>query len=238
MNILLLSDIHGNYPALKATVDFFQNRHFDLICNCGDSLVYAPFPNETLHWLKYHNTVSILGNTDRKVKRLLKGKDFKKPRKAEKRIMYTSTAEQLDPGAKEYLFSLKKSHRFSIGNKTICLFHGSPEDPDEFLFPNTAHQRFRELSQISPCSIIVTGHSHTPFHITVGDVHFINPGSVGRMFDGNPEASCAVLKLSSSRVTVTHHRISYPVEETVRMLNSCNMPPIYERMYLLGKKLN
>ena len=238
MKILLLSDIHGNFPALKATINFFQDTSFDVICNCGDSLVYAPFPNETLHWLQEHNVLSILGNTDRKVKKLLKGKTFTKPRKEEKRIMYTWTAEQLDSPARSYLLSLKKSLSFSMHGHSICLFHGSPEHPNEFLFPDTSHKRFLELAASSPCSIIITGHSHTPFHTIAGSTHFINPGSVGRMFDSNPAASCAVLELGSKTIKVVHHRINYPVKETVDAIQQHHLPAIYKSMYLLGQKLN
>ena len=238
MKLLLLSDIHGNFPALEAIITFFQDTSFAAICNCGDSLVYAPFPNETLHWLQEHNVHSILGNTDRKVKKLLKGKNFSKPRKTEKRIMYTWTAEHLDQSATKFLFSLRKSLRFSMSDHSICLFHGSPEHPNEFLFPDTSRNRFAELSASCPCSIIITGHSHTPFHKVVGNTHFINPGSVGRMFDSNPAASCAVLDLSNTTVKVVHYRINYPVKRTVNALQQYNMPEIYQSMYLLGEKLN
>ena len=47
MKILLLSDIHANYPALEAVADYAPPASYDLICNCGDTTVYAPFPNET-----------------------------------------------------------------------------------------------------------------------------------------------------------------------------------------------
>jgi putative phosphoesterase len=238
MKILLLSDIHGNFPALEATINFFQETDFSAICNSGDSLVYAPFPNETMHWLQKHKVYSILGNTDRKIKKLLKGKSFTKPRKIDKRIMYTWTAENLDHGARNYLLSLKKSLQFSMSNHSIGLFHGSPEDPNEFLFPDTSQHRFAELAASCPCSIIITGHSHTPFHKIVGSTHFINPGSIGRMFDSNPAASCAVLELSKKTVKVVHYRINYPIEQTVAALQQYNMPDIYQSMYLLGRKLN
>ena len=79
MNILLISDIHGNYPALHAVADYFAADRFDHIINCGDSLVYAPFPNETMHWLEERQAISILGNTDKKVIQLLQGKPMRKP---------------------------------------------------------------------------------------------------------------------------------------------------------------
>jgi putative phosphoesterase len=238
MKLLLLSDIHANFPALKAVIKFFSGISFDAICNCGDSLVYAPFPNETLHWLENNNVHSIVGNTDRKVRKLLKGKNFKKPRKEEKRIMYDWTAEHLDSASRKYILSLKKSMKISIAGQTIALFHGSPEKPDEFLFPDTAPERFSELADSSPYNIIVTGHSHTPFHKLVNTTHFINPGSVGRMFDSNPAASCAVLTLQNKTIETKFYRIPWPIDQTVQALRKNKLPSIYQTMFILGRKLN
>jgi putative phosphoesterase len=238
MKLLLLSDIHANFPALEAVVKFFTGISFDAICNCGDSLVYGPFPNETLQWLQNNKVHSIVGNTDRKVRKLLTGKNFKKPRKEEKRIMYNWTAEQLNPSSRKYILSLKKSKQISIAGQTIGLFHGSPEYPDEFLFPDTAPERFAALADLSPCNIIITGHSHTPFHKKVNHTHFINPGSVGRMFDSNPAASCAILTIKDKSIETECYRIPWPKERTVHALKKNKLPAIYQTMFIIGKKLN
>ena len=238
MKILLLSDIHANFPALEACINFFAKDSFDAIYNCGDSLVYGPFPNQTLHWLKKTKVPTIVGNTDKKIIKLLKGKSFKKPRMEEKRVMYTWTAEQLDSSAKKYIRSLEKSTIFSIAGHKIGLFHGSPEHPNEFLFPDTSQQRFDELAAYCPCDIIITGHSHTPYYKQIGSTHFINPGSVGRMFDSNPAASCAVLTIKKHSIKVVHHRITWPIQLTIKALKKNKLPEIYQAMYLAGRKLN
>jgi putative phosphoesterase len=113
--ILLLSDIHGNFPALQAVADQAGSEHFDYIVNCGDCTVYAPFANQVMEWLHNSNAVSIRGNTDDKVIRLLKGKNFKKPGKAEKRIMYTHTAENLTQANRTRLLKLKKKEKNQDG---------------------------------------------------------------------------------------------------------------------------
>ena len=238
MKILLLSDIHANYPALLAVAHRFKAISFDAVCNCGDSTVYAPFPNETLHWLQTHTCYSILGNTDRKVIKLLKGSTFKKPKKKEKRIMYTWTAENLSKRNSNYLLSLKKTATLQMGTHSIALFHGSPEHPNEFLFPSTPDKRFLELSESCAAGIIVTGHSHMPYHKIVNNTHFINPGSVGRMFDGNPAASCAVLTLTDSEIDVNHFRIQYDSAPLLQALKTNKLPEIYCLMFRKGKKLN
>ncbi len=247
MRILLLADIHGNFPALQAIDTFFADTQFDHIVNCGDSVVYAPFANEVIQWLIEHNAVSILGNTDKKVNKLLQGKSFKKPSKPEKRIMYTHTAEQLTAASSRYLLSRAISSEIELFTQAenlekkqhlLGIFHGSPAEPHEFLFDTTPQSRFLELARQYPYTIIVTGHSHSPYHFEIDATHFINPGSAGRMFDGNPAASCAVLHIADGTVSVDHYRISYNVARLIDELQLQNLPPIYQTMYMTGKKLN
>lgn len=238
MKILVLSDIHGNYPALKAVSRQHPLREFDLICNCGDSTVYCPFPNETLDWLRKYEARSIRGNTDDKIIRILQGKSFNKPSKPEKRIMYTSTADVLTRANQDYLLGLKKSFTFPCRGNTIGVFHGSPEKHEEFLFDTTPDERFKQIAEKVQCTVVLTGHSHTPYHKKIHGVHFINPGSVGRMFDANPQASYAVLKLGKKDIQVDHFRCSYNVGKVIKRIRKYKLPAIYCEMFSSGRKLN
>ena len=245
MRILCVSDIHGNFPALHAVASHFSNP-FDLVLNGGDTTVYGPFPNETINWLRKQNVPSILGNTDRHILTLLAGNTFKKPRKAEKRIMYGWTAAELSAVNKAWLRDQPLHRTITIQVETdrgqqmisIGMYHGSPEDPDEFLFTNTPDCRFKELTRNCHHHIITVGHSHAPFYKEVDGIHFINPGSTGRMFDGSPKASCAVITLEGVAVKVKHYRIPYPVETVVNELEKQRLPTIYQEMYVRGRKLN
>jgi putative phosphoesterase len=239
MKILLISDIHANYPALKAVVACAEHAgKIDMIWNCGDMTVYAPFPNETMAWLREHNAISILGNTDKKVLGLAQGTQFKKPSKPEKRIMYTWTFDTLTKINLDYLQSLHVKNVFQVKGCRVGLFHGSPEDPDEFLFPDTPEKRFCELAKSAGQNIVCCGHSHTPFHKVIQGVHFINPGSVGRMFDGNPAASFAILRIRKKRIRVMHYRVPWHFKTMKRALKKNKLPEIYIAMYKQGRKLN
>ncbi len=242
--ILLLSDIHGNFPALQAIDRTVDAASFDHVVNCGDALVYAPFVNETLSWLRRHRALSILGNTDRKVADILHGKPLKKPRKEEKRIMYTSAAQALDEEGRRQLLALGEKAVLNVAETgdgdipTLLLFHGSPADPDEFLFADTADSRFTELAALVNCRAVAVGHSHSPFHKVIGGIHFINPGSAGRMFDGDPRASCAIIEVSREDIAVRHLRVAYDIEAVARELARQELPEIYATMFRQGRKLN
>ena len=237
--ILLLGDIHANYPALKAIGKYIKPDRFDRIINTGDFTVYSTFPNETIQWYrKREKTISILGNTDRKILRILNGQKLKKPKKEEKQVMYFWTSENLLLENATYLKSLPAQTDFTAGGFRIGLFHGTLEDPDEELFPSAPESRFRQLAKDSAYQVQIMGHSHVPYYKIVDGVHFINPGSVGRMFDGDPRASFAILKISSEKIAVEHFRIPYAVEAVIADLKNQKLPDIYAKMFRVGMKLN
>ncbi len=237
--ILLVGDIHANYPALEAIIKYIQPDRFDWIVNTGDFTVYSTFPNETIQWFRERKrTICILGNTDRKILRILKGKKLKKPKKEEKRVMYFWTSETLLPENIAYLKSLPERTDLTAGDFRIGVFHGTRDDPDEELFPSAPESRFRQLARDSVYQVQIMGHSHVPYYKIVDGIHFINPGSVGRMFDGDPRASFATLKIASGKIAVEHFRIPYAVEAVITDLKNQKLPAIYAKMLRVGKKLN
>jgi predicted phosphodiesterase len=66
--VAVLSDVHGNPWALRATLDDVRRRGVDLIVNCGD-LVAGPWPVEVIDELFGFGlpVVSVRGNGDRTV---------------------------------------------------------------------------------------------------------------------------------------------------------------------------
>ena len=146
--------------------------------------------------------------------------------------------ENLHPENTTYLKSLPEQTEYTVGGFRIGIFHGTLEDPDEELFPSAPESRFRQLAKDSPYQVQIMGHSHVPYYKIVDGVHFINPGSVGRMFDGDSRTSFAVLKVVSGKIAVEHFRIPYTVEKVVRGLKEQKLPNIYAKMFRAGNKLN
>ena len=50
MKLLILSDIHGNWPALEAVLA--AEPEHDAVVFCGDVVDYGPQPVECLRWLR------------------------------------------------------------------------------------------------------------------------------------------------------------------------------------------
>jgi len=202
-------------------------------------VVYCSFPNETIEWFrKKKNTICITGNTDRRVLGLLAGGKLGKPRREEKRVMYYWTCENLLPENARYLQSLPVRRDFTIDGIRICVYHGTSDDEEEILSPEVPESRFREPARDSPCHVQIQGHSHLPFHKIIDGVHFLNPGSVGRPYDGDPRASFAILTIHAGNISVEQIRIPYPVDEVIESLKKNGLPDIYAKMYRAGKKLN
>ena len=238
--LLVLSDVHANYPALKAIENHVDPDRFHRIVNAGDLTVYSTFPNETIEWFRRRTTsVCIAGNTDKRVLSILEGKPLGKPKKEEKRAMYYWTCEKLLPENREYLKSLPEEAVVTMEDIRIRIIHGDfDEEEENSMSPGNPESRFRTLARESPYQGYILGHTHIPFHTIIDGVHFINPGSVGRPFDGDPRASFAILKVSSGKMTVEHIRIPYSVEEVTSSLKNNGLPDIYGRMYRTGRKLN
>ena len=64
MKIALISDIHGNVPALEAVYQSIKNKSISEIYNLGDSLYGPLWPEETARFLIEKNILSIMGNED------------------------------------------------------------------------------------------------------------------------------------------------------------------------------
>src|SRR5579871_6285763 len=60
--LLILSDIHGNWPALEAVLE--AEPDFTDVVFCGDVVDYGPFPVECLRWIAGHARPAVRGNHD------------------------------------------------------------------------------------------------------------------------------------------------------------------------------
>ena len=63
--IAIVSDIHGNLPALEVVIEDIKKHDVEKIISLGDVSGYYPFINEVIDILKENNAINIIGNHDR-----------------------------------------------------------------------------------------------------------------------------------------------------------------------------
>ncbi|MGO9919420.1 MAG: metallophosphoesterase family protein [Isosphaeraceae bacterium] len=213
MRILVVSDIHANWPALAAIEQAFD------VCLClGDLVDYGPDPAPCVRWAMSHATYAIRGNHDHGVAQgipVVGDTGFRYLTQASRPSMW----DALGHAERRYLLQLPVTQRFTLGGKRFLLVHATPRDPlDEYLLkdPQTWAKRLQNVE----ADVVCVGHTHVQFNIQINGVIVLNPGSVGLPRDGDPRAGFAVIEDNKIEL----RRVAYPVEETVSRIEAMPWP--------------
>jgi putative phosphoesterase len=213
MRILLVADIHGNWPALQAI-----EEPCDLCICLGDLVDYAVEPAPCIDWVRRQAHYTVRGNHDHGVAQnvVVAGRNGFKYLTGVTRQL---TRERLSPDDLRFLAGLPVTQAVTVDETRLFLVHATPRDPlDEYAHPDVEFWK-RRLQNVD-ADVICVGHTHQPYILEVEDRLIINPGSVGQPRDGDPRASYAVI--DNNRVEVK--RIEYPVEATVRAVQESTLP--------------
>jgi putative phosphoesterase len=230
LKIGVLADVHANLQALERVLQDAEERGVDVFLNAGDSVGFGPCPNEVVELLCEKNVLNILGNYDLEV---IEGKA---KAKGEKNIALKFTRKELAKSCEDYLFSLPRELRLEVTGKNLLLIHGSPESIEEHIYHNTPVERLKTLADAAKADIVIVGHSHEQFRRQVNGVLFINPGSVGRPGDGNPQTAYAMLSFDPFLVELI--RLNYDVTAAADALRKKALPESFSQMVLRGVSLD
>lgn len=222
MKILLVSDIHGNYEALK---EILAEEDYDRIYCMGDLVDYGPSPEECIRELEDNADIVIRGNHDNAVATGADcgcGYEIKDLSEEVRRI----TKELLSDESMEYLNNLP----FEEEEDGFFFTHASKGDLYKYLKPDTPEKEFSDFSDIDQ-DIILLGHTHIPMDRTVNGRRFLNPGSLGQPRDGDPRASYAILEDGE----IKFKRKEYDIEEVKNKLDEKGFPERTKRILETGK---
>jgi putative phosphoesterase len=234
MIIALISDMHGNFPALKAILKDANRAKVKHIWCLGDLVGYIPFPNECIDLIQKDVSECVVGNYDRKVIRFKqKRKEWKTSKKPAKFDAFEWNHQHLNSQNRQYLRSLPEKIYLKRGKFKILLTHASPESIDEPVYPETSRERLVELGKIADADIIVMGHTHRFMNRKVGHQWFINPGSVGMPVQKDLRASYALLDISQDKINVTERKIPYDISQAIEGLEKVNLSGTLQKMIRL-----
>ncbi len=216
--LAVLSDIHGNLPALEAVLADARARGCTQFVNLGDVLSGPLWPRETADFLMALGWPTISGNHDRE---LITGTAA---------TMGRSDAHALAELADHHLAWLRSLPADLALRDDLYLCHANPADDIHYLMHRVEpdHIRDAHAHEIAhmlakhPHSAIGCGHSHLPRHVVLEDGRQVfNPGSVGlpayaweyphvhRMEQGSTHARYAVVAGEGEGLTITLRHAEY-----------------------------
>lgn len=204
MKILIISDIHANYEALKAIQDVCEN--VDKIICLGDFVGYYCQVNETLDLIRQWKPLCLLGNHDFF---LINSCPPAAPASVRFGIEYARRTISSDHLA--WLSELPLTWGGFIDKHSFLFFHGSPWKPlTDYLYED-------DLSTSNlACfdyDVIAFGQTHRACMRTGQRPLLINPGSVGQSRN-RAGYSCAVL-LDTHDMSLINIERAYNVQKVI-----------------------
>jgi putative phosphoesterase len=226
--VAVVTDIHGNMPALEAALRRIGQLDVDTVYCGGDLVGYGPRPNEVCQRIEELGMPTIYGNYDHAIARDLDDCGCFYPTPRDREIGQGSVAwtlEHTNERAKRLMYDLPFDLRLELGGKRVRLVHGSPRKVNEYLLEDRPASSFERIAGIADCDVLVFGHTHKPWVREYGGVLFVNCGSVGKPKDGDARAGFAVLTASDDGVSVSIERVDYDAAAVAREVRDVGLPP-------------
>ena len=231
--IAVITDVHGNLPALQASLDAIEQIGVDTTYCGGDLVGYGPHPNEVCALIEDREIPTIYGNYDYAIARELDDCGCAYATQHDRELGQQSVAWTLantNERSKAFMRGLAFDLRFDLGEVPIHLVHGSPRKVNEYLFEDKPASLYERLAAAEDAKVMVFGHTHKPWMNTFGGVLFVNCGSVGKPKDGDPRCSFAILELEhAGQVVASIERVPYDHEAVAREVEAAGLPGEYAK---------
>ena len=226
----VITDIHGNLPALDAALGRIEELGIERVYCGGDLVGYGPHPNEVCRLIGVRGIPTIYGNYDYAIARDLEDCGCAYVTQHDRELGQRSvewTLANTDQQSKDFMRELPFDLRFEVGATDVHLVHGSPRKVNEYLFEDKPASLYERLAAAEEAGTLVFGHTHKPWVHEYGGVLFVNCGSVGKPKDGDPRAAFAVLEPGAPHPKVTIERVPYDAEAVAREVREVGLPEEY-----------
>jgi putative phosphoesterase len=212
MRILIYSDIHSNFQALRSLL---ESEKFDKSLFLGDAVDYGPEPAETVDEVFSQSDYIVQGNHDSAV---ANNTDCGCAPEMHELSVFTRDNISLKLLSHEDIVRLKTMPtmlEFSLEGKNFLMVHASPNNLLNGYMYGSEAQLVWKSEKFSKFDYILVGHTHFQMFYRG---RIINPGSAGQPRDGNWMPMYAVLDTEQDQVLFKRFR--YDNEKTIEKLRS------------------
>jgi putative phosphoesterase len=228
-SIAIISDIHGNLPALEAVLADIDARHIKNIYCLGDIVGYYCFFNEIATILDSRQIPTLMGNHDFA---LLNTEGVIERSKTCTHILKWQLAN-VQERTLRFLKTLPSQMVINHAQKSIQLVHaGLKDNIDEYLF-DVSDTYFQENNFTH--DVLISGHTHlTAFKRFYSGKMWLNPSSVGQPRDGNNKAAYLILDDSFNPHFI---RVAYDYQQVINKMKACGFADYIAEGLKTGKKI-
>lgn len=223
--IVLISDIHGNFPALESVVE--REGHNSKYAILGDIIGLNSFPEETINMVREIGDTVLAGNHDKAVFELGEG-HVRSEKLSEFELNHTLQSVSRDNI--EYMLSLSYMSVRQHGENRVAYAHAYPwpEKSSGYEIGNSGVSK-REVPKVASVvakdyDYVFHGHTHNQYSLDAKkfehDVHFVNPGSLGY----NNEY--AVVNLESGNVNFESVDYELDISDHISSVLPQDVPPV------------
>ena len=232
MRIALISDIHGNLPALEEVLKSTESYKADVLYCLGDTVGYGPFPNECVDLVRKRCLVALKGNHDSGLLGETPIEDFNHYGLSAIQWSQSVATEEV----KEYLRGLNVKTEVN----GITLAHSSPLNPEAWTYILTMRLA-RENFEAYTTRLCFVGHTHVPIVIgedgTINKYSLalrciINVGSVGQPRDENEKAAYGLYDTETGAYELI--RVAYDIQRTARAIREVGLPEFLAQRLFQG----
>jgi len=188
VKLAVISDIHGNLPALEAVAQELREvRGLQHVLVGGDLCFGGLEPAQCIDFVREQSYAAILGNTDAILAEAARGGE----EEADELLAWT--LQQLTDDHLLYLAELPFHLRMvPEEGHDLYLVHATPWSVEEPVQPDAPEEVVRRMFEEAQANLVVYGHVHKQFRRPWDAKLLVNPGSVGFPLDGDPRPAYAL----------------------------------------------
>ena len=164
--VAIITDIHGNLPALEAALARIEELGIERVYCGGDLVGYGPHPNEVCALIAERGIPTIYGNYDHAIARDLEdcGCAYV-TRTTASSVNGRSRGRWSTPtsGARRSCASSRSTSASRSAKQRVHLVHGSPRKVNEYLFEDKPARLYERLAAAEEADVLVFGHTHKPW---------------------------------------------------------------------------